>query len=429
MVWLSSTAAFAQELPRRVYLGIRMENLTEDARKIMELPGKGGVLIADVLPQSTAEQAGFKKGDILLNLDTATMTSTSDVFAFLAGRQPGQPFSYRIRRTKKLIKGKNVFRAFPEERYKDLDVIYTETKSAAGQQRIIITRPRTTRKLPVIAFIGGIGCYSLDLPFDSTRNEIRLLNTLARAGYICARLEKPGMGDNANHSKACSQVSFMEETSGYIAGINTLKQRADVDSNAVFIIGHSMGGLFAPLVAKSTSVKGIIAYGTIGSNFIEYLAKTRRTIGDAYAMAPEETDQLVKDFCECAALYFSEKLSTAEASARKPVCKEYLGIFDLRSRAYNDELYALNIPSLWKDYSGKALLVWGESDYISARDDHEIISRTVNHYHQGHAEFVTVKAADHGMSVAADFKEAARNPGTYNSAVGDTILTWLNKQT
>lgn len=54
----------AQELPRRVYLGIRMENLTEDMKNIMGLEDLRGVLIAEVLPVSTAKKAGFKKGDV-----------------------------------------------------------------------------------------------------------------------------------------------------------------------------------------------------------------------------------------------------------------------------------------------------------------------------------------------------------------------------
>jgi uncharacterized protein len=418
----------AQQLPRRVYLGIRMENLTEDAKRIMGLPSSGGVLIADVLPQSTAEQAGFKKGDILLSIDSGTFNSTGEVFSVLAQKKVGTPFRYQLMRQKKKISGKSTFRAFPEEKYPDLEVIYSETSSEIGFQRIIITKPKTSKKLPVVVFIGGIGCYSLDFPMDSNRNELRLLNGLSRAGYVCARLEKPGIGDNTNYSKACNKVSFMEETQGYANAIRTLKQRADVDSNAIFIIGHSMGGVFAPLIAQKTSIKGIVAYGTIGSNFIEYLAKTRRTIAEAYAMSPEETDQLVKDFCECGALYFSSGMTTAESAAKKPICGEYLSIFDLRSRAYNDELYGLNIPAIWKPFTGNALLVWGESDYISAKDDHSIIASAINHYHAGHAEFITVGKADHGMSVAGDFQEAARNPGGYQEEVGKVILTWLKKQ-
>jgi hypothetical protein len=189
-----------------------------------------------------------------------------------------------------------------------------------------------------------------------------------------------------------------------------------------------MGGVFAPLVAELTSIKGIIAYGTIGSNFIEYLAKTRRTIGEAYNMAPEETDQLVKDFCECAHYYFVEKMTSKEAADKKTICGEYMNLFDLRSRTYNDELFAYNIPQLWKSYEGQALMVWGESDYISSKEDHQIITNSINYYHPGHGEFITIPDADHGMYLATSFQTAVNNKGPYNSTAGENILTWLQSQ-
>jgi pimeloyl-ACP methyl ester carboxylesterase len=100
----------------------------------------------------------------------------------------------------------------------------------------------------------------------------------------------------------------------------------------------------------------------------------------------------------------------------------------LRSRAYNDELYSYNIPGLWKPFNGKALMIWGESDYISSKEDHAIISGAVNYYHNGNSEFITIPHADHGMNLAKDFSEAQKNPGPYYPAVGDAIAKWLKKQ-
>jgi hypothetical protein len=142
-------------------------------------------------------------------------------------------------------------------------------------------------------------------------------------------------------------------------------------------------------------------------------------------MPPDETEELVKDFCECAGYYFVEKMTTEQAASKKEICIEYLSIFDLRSRAYNDELYAFNIPALWKLYNGKVLMLWGESDYISSKEDHEIIASTVNHYHPGNAVFGTVKNTDHGMNYAKNFSEAQKAPGAYNQDMSRTVIDWL----
>ena len=118
-------------------------------------------------------------------------------------------------------------------------------------------------------------------------------------------------------------------------------------------------------------------------------------------------------------------MTPEEAANKKAICVEYLSVFDLRSRKYNDELYALNLPALWKPFTGKALLVWGKSDFISALEDHEILAETINKTHSGNATLALVNNADHGMNYAADFSTALNNPGKYNPEVGETILTWL----
>ncbi len=418
----------AQELSRRSFLGVRMENITTDLKRIMELEDTTGVLISEVIAGSTAEAAGFRKGDILLKIDNASINNVHDAVAYVGSRKSNTQFSYELLRERKKLKGKASFKPYPTERYPDLEMIYTEAKTDLGLQRLIVTRKKQAKNQPLVFFIGGIGCYSLDTPHDTTRSETQLLNGLARAGFTTVRLEKPGMGDAAGQSKACAEVGFHEEVKGYAQAIEALQKRNDLKSSSTYIIGHSMGGLMAPLVAGQTDITGIIAYGTIGSNFIEYLAKTRRTIGEAYNWPAEETDAFIKDYCECAVYYFAEKQTTAQVAAKKPDCKEYLSVFDLRSRKYNDELYAINIPAAWKVYDGKSLLAWGSSDYISAKEDHEIIANAVNQAHPGNAQFATVEHTDHGMNSAASFQEARTNPGNYNAEIGKLFLNWLRQQ-
>jgi pimeloyl-ACP methyl ester carboxylesterase len=405
-----------------------VEDLTDDARRVMETGNIKGVLISGIIPNSTASEAGFRHGDILLSINGMPVSSPSEAIATIGGLKAGEPFRFELLRDKKKIDTSVILRTFPEEHYPDLDVLYSAISSITGTQRIIITKPKRKDRLPVVMFIGGIGCYSLDYALDSSVSEIQLLNLLARAGYMCVRVEKPGIGDDAKTCKPCSSISFTEELDGYVQAALALKRRDDVDSNAIFIFGHSMGGVMAPLVAQRTNIKGIVTYGTIGSNFAEYLMKTRRTIAQAYDMTPDETDDFVKENCDCAGYYFVDKLTTEEAAKKDSNCRDYLSVFDLRSRAYNDELYALNFPGLWKPFTGKALLLWGGSDFISSEEDQQILTETVNHYHKGNAEFAIVKNTNHGMHIASSFQEARTSPGPYNPEVGKTVLAWLQKQ-
>lgn len=421
ITWLS----FSQELKRRPFLGIQMGKITDDVKRIMELPADKGVLINGVIPNSTAEKIGLQKSDILLKINNTEVNDPAEGVKLVSNYRGGDEFTYELLRNKKLIKGKSVFKEMPKEQYSNIDMEYTATKSVAGLQRLIVSKPKTVRRSPAIIFIGGIGCYSLDNALDTSRGETQLLNALTRAGFVCVRAEKPGVGDNTK-CKPCEQVSFKEELNGYVNAVKSVKQYSYVDSSQIYIIGHSMGGVFAPMVAAQTNIKGIIAYGTIGSNFIEYLNKTRRTIAEAYGWSPVETDDYIKESCECASYYFIDKLTTEQATAKKEVCKEYLPVFDYRSRAYNDELYSFNFPGLWKNYNGKALLLWGKSDYIASKEDHEILTQTVNYFNPGKATFKALDNCTHGMDYAPSFQEARTNPGTFNRIVITEILNWIN---
>lgn len=417
--------SFSQELKRRPFLGTKLDKITDDVKRIMELPNEKGVLISEVIANSTAEKTGFLKGDVLLKLNGIETNVPAEAVKLVSTYRGGDEFTYEILRGKKKITGKSVFKEMMKEQYTNIDMEYTATKSVAGVQRLIVSKPKTNKKSPAIIFIGGIGCYSLDNALDTSRSETQLLNGLTRSGFVCVRAEKPGMGDNIK-CKPCSEVSFKEELDGYVNAVKSVKQYSYVDSNRIYIIGHSMGGVFAPLVASQTTIKGIIAYGTIGSNFIEYLNKTRRTIAEAYGWNPVETDDYIKESCECASYYFVDKLTTEQATKKKEVCKEYLPVFDYRSKAYNDELYSFNFPGLWKDFNGKALLLWGKSDYIASKEDHEILTQTVNHYHSGNATFKVMDNCTHGMEYAPSFQEALKNPGSFNRDVVSEILKWLN---
>lgn len=423
-----SVIAEGQVRNRRPFLGIQMEAITDDTKRIMELPDTKGVLIIKVFPGSTAEKAGFQKGDVLLKINDHELNSPSEASSFVASQIADSKFTYELIHSKKKITGHGLFLMMPEEHYPGLEVVYTDITTQTGWERIILTKPTNkTGKLPMVVFLTGIGCYSLDTPFDTTRAEIQMLNKLSRAGYVCARIEKPGVGDNVGKSKKCEDIGFNDEVDMYIRAVMKLKKREDVDSNQVYLFGHSMGGVIAPIVSTQTPVKGIIAYGTIGSNFIEYLNKTRRTIAQAYNMPPDSTDSYIKDYCECASYYFVEKMTTQEAAAKNSACKDYLSVFDYRSRTYNDEMYAINIPAEWKTFSGNALLIWGGSDYISSKEDHQIVTDAINYFHPGHAQFIELPNTSHGMQDASDFAQARVNPEAYNTKLGNAVLQWLQK--
>ena len=80
-------SAFGQELVRRSFLGIQMENLNDDVIRIMGLKSGNGVLLNNVIPNSTASAVGFNTGDILLKINDQMINSTTDAVRYVGAQR------------------------------------------------------------------------------------------------------------------------------------------------------------------------------------------------------------------------------------------------------------------------------------------------------------------------------------------------------
>ncbi|MCC6280626.1 MAG: alpha/beta fold hydrolase [Saprospiraceae bacterium] len=414
---------FAQELPRRAFFGVRMETLTEEGARILKLPAAKGVLLNNIVPGSTAEAAGLQRGDVWFTLNDREINSPAEGVEALKQLREGQSFTYTYLRQGTLHSEKAVAKAYPREQYPDFDIEYGSVKVNDDRMRSICTRPRKSGKLPAVLFIQGVGCYSLDTPLDTSSVEVQLLNNLTRNGFVTFRVDKPGQGDS--QGGPCSSVDFEEEADVYRQALLQLRKMEGVDPDRIFIIGHSMGGVFAPIIAQDAPVRGIIAYGTIGSNFMEYFVNSRRTIAQAYGMSPAETDNYVKLHCECLLPYIADGLPMEQIAALKPQCANIVGSMG-RDNPFWQQLYGVNLPALWSDYSGQVLAIWGKSDYVSTRSEHQWIADVVNRAHPGKGSFVELDQCDHGMHIATSFQQAAQGQTTgFNPLVLQTIREWL----
>ncbi len=415
----------AQELLRRAFFGVRMEALTDEAARILKIPATKGVMVNGIVPGSTAEAAGLQRGDVWFTLNNREINSPAEGVEVLKQLREGETFSYTYLRQGTMRSEKAVAKAFPREHYSDFNIEYGSVKVNNDLLRSICTRPQKSGKLPAVLFIQGVGCYSLDTPLDTSSAATQILNNLTRSGFVTFRVDKPGQGDS--QGGPCSGVNFEQEADVYRQALLQLRKMDGVDPDRIFIIGHSMGGVFAPIIAQDAPVRGIIAYGTIGVNFMEYFVNSRRTIAEAYEMSPAEADDYVKLNCECFLPYFTDGLPLEQIVALKPQCRNIVGDMG-RDNPYWQQLYRTNLPALWSDYSGHLLAIWGKSDYVSTRGEHQLIANIVNSKHPDKGQFVELENCDHGMHIASSFQQSLRQqPSDFNPLVLQTIRSWLLK--
>src|SRR5499425_1093963 len=85
----------------RGWLGISIQDLTDDLAAGFGAPGKGGVLVADVMKDSPAEAGGMRSGDIIVELGGVPVKEVTDLQKRVASIPPGQPAVLTVLRDRK----------------------------------------------------------------------------------------------------------------------------------------------------------------------------------------------------------------------------------------------------------------------------------------------------------------------------------------
>ncbi|MBK9077280.1 MAG: PDZ domain-containing protein [Flavobacteriales bacterium] len=84
---------------------------------IMGIGDAHGVLLSEVLQNGSGEAAGWKRGDLLTELDGKLVGTTEEVFTELAKHSTGSTVGYRLLRDKKPVSGKLKLLGWPGESY------------------------------------------------------------------------------------------------------------------------------------------------------------------------------------------------------------------------------------------------------------------------------------------------------------------------
>jgi len=83
------------------YLGVGLQPLTQGLREALEAPKDAGMLVAEVVEGSPAEQAGLRAGDVITQMDRRPVRRMGDVWRVLDYLQPGEKLDVELIRDKK----------------------------------------------------------------------------------------------------------------------------------------------------------------------------------------------------------------------------------------------------------------------------------------------------------------------------------------
>ena len=125
-----------------------------------------------------------------------------------------------------------------------------------------LTLPRGGGKYPAVLLITGSGGQDRNETIAGHRPFLVLADHLTRNGIAVLRVDDRGIGGTEIGALTATSENFAEDV---LAGVNFLKQRKELDPKMIGLIGHSEGGMIAPMVAaRSNDVAFIVLLAGLG---------------------------------------------------------------------------------------------------------------------------------------------------------------------
>jgi len=203
-------------------------------------------------------------------------------------KQAGSAFPLILNRTEKIPevqRPQNPVKPYP---YTEEEVIY-ENKEAGIKLAGTLTLPQSEGPFPAVILITGSGQQNRDEEIFGHRPFLVLSDYLTRQGIAVLRVDDRGIGGSTGNFSQATTEDFAGDV---LAGVEYLKNRTEINPDQIGLIGHSEGGLIAPMVAvKSPDIAFIVLMAAPGLTGEEILYMQSDLISRAEGVSNETIEQ------------------------------------------------------------------------------------------------------------------------------------------
>lgn len=427
---LSIVAVASAQLARKGWLGAQIAPLTDEQRKANG-DTKTGILIASVVPGGTAAN-GLESGDILIWLD-GSIETVQQVGPVFARKNAGDKIEAKVIRKGKEEKVTLTIAEKPRDKGDNYDVLYDDVVSNGAKLRMLVSKPKTPGKHPVIFLIQGIGYVTMDTPLSGAGPYSRILKHFSDKGFVTVRMDKPGLGDS--EGGPANGVDYERDMDTFRQGMKAVFSKYDfIDQDNVFIFGHSMGGCEGPIIASEFPVRGLAVYGTVVRTWEEYCIENTRRQSVLAGSSYDKVDQDIRKFIGAQALMMTGGMSADEIKTKVPQFAEGVGMFTSDGQTMSGmpmpfwrQCFKYNYAEYWQKLNCKVLALWGEAEFIASQADHPLIAEIVNSTHPGNGEYKMVPQSDHGFRKVATMKESFEFWTKGGKDFNPTVITMLDE--
>lgn len=188
---------------QRAYLGVQIQDVDATIASKEGLSVSYGALVADFLPNSAAESAGLKKGDVVIKIEEVVVRSTPQLMEVVSRKRPGEKVKVVIDRKGKQLDFTITLRGADG----GTAVVKGEAKPEMAAALGASFEAASKRELESLKIDGGVKVTKL--------NNGVLKNTGMREGFIITRVDKTPVKTPKELTKTLQQANGGVLIEGY----------------------------------------------------------------------------------------------------------------------------------------------------------------------------------------------------------------------
>jgi pimeloyl-ACP methyl ester carboxylesterase len=154
-----------------------------------------------------------------------------------------------------------------------------------------LTLPAGDGPYPAVLLISGSGPQNRNEEVFGHRPFLVLSDHLTRAGIAVLRVDDRGVGESTGDSERATSEDFADDA---LAGVEFLCEWPEIDPERIGLIGHSEGGVIAPMVAsRSKNVSFVVLLAGTGVPGDEIMIRQMELVSRASGMEDEQLSRVI----------------------------------------------------------------------------------------------------------------------------------------
>ncbi len=304
----------------------------------MDVPAQGA---KDLTVSETTLTNDSLKLSVAMIMGKFSGKFTSDSIIEGSWKQSGATFPLVLKKSKSVTEIKRPQTPKEPFPYLSEDVEYINPESGfklAGT----LTLPENAKNCPAVVLISGSGAQDRDETIFGHKPFWVITDYLTRNGIAVLRVDDRGVGGSEKNTQEATSEDFAGDV---LAGIEFLKTKNEIDQQKIGLIGHSEGGIIAPMVANSSGdVAFVILLAGTGLNGERIIYKQVELLNRAAGMSEDQINEKLKLQKDIYEILRNEKDSINRLERLREVYTNntFQTMSDDQKKAIDSQIMALN---------------------------------------------------------------------------------------